>query len=171
MPYCSVKSAGTIMKEKRDVLLVLHGNHQTGELLLGRIERLTKRLKKEFGIEAIAPDAPFLVDPSGSGDGNNKSSCLLRTWWNRDGDNYVGLEDTLDTIQNVVQQEETETSRIVGILGFSQGARLGHLLAILHETHPEAWFPHLKFAILVAGYDSGGIRQTNSTGIDSLLQQ
>jgi ribosome-binding ATPase YchF (GTP1/OBG family) len=157
-----VKTAEIIMKEThhRDVLLVLHGNHQTGELLLGRIDRLTKRLKKEFGIEAIAPDAPFLVDPGdgscGNGsDGNNKSSGLLRTWWNREGDNYVGLEDTLDTIRNaVVQQEERETTtRIVGILGFSQGARLGHLLAILHQKHPETWFPHLKFAILVAGYD------------------
>jgi ribosome-binding ATPase YchF (GTP1/OBG family)/predicted esterase len=142
-------------QRQRDVLLVLHGNHQTGELLLGRIERLTKRLKKEFGIEAIAPDAPFFVN---SGGDDNKS-CLLRTWWNRDGDNYVGLEDTLNTIQNVVH-EETETTttrkqqqRIVGILGFSQGARLSHLLAILHQKHSETWFPHLRFAILVAGYD------------------
>ncbi len=125
-------------------LLVLHGNQQTGELLLGRIDRLTKRLKKEFALEAIAPDAPFLANPS------DADSCL-RTWWNRENNNYVGLEDTLAVVQNI--QEESCKPPIVGILGFSQGARLGHLLGILHQQHPETWLPDLKFSILVAGYD------------------
>ena len=125
-------------------LLVLHGNQQTGELLLGRIDRLTKRLKKEFGLEAIAPDAPFLANPS------DADSCL-RTWWNRENDNYVGLEDTLAVVQNI--QEESSKLPIVGILGFSQGARLGHLLGVLHQQHPETWLPDLMFSILVAGYD------------------
>ena len=43
---------------------------------------------------------------------------------------------------------------VVGILGFSQGARFAHLLATLHEQHPKTWFPHLKFSVIVAGYDA-----------------
>ena len=129
--------------EEGGVVLILHGNQQTGDLLLGRIDKLTKRLKKEFGLEAIAPDAPFLANPE------NGTSCL-RTWWNREGDTYVGLEDSLTLVQSV--QEQT-VKPIVGILGFSQGARFCHLLAILHQQHPNQWLPHLKFSILVAGYD------------------
>lgn len=130
------------MKEQQqgDVLLVLHGNRQTGQLLLGRIDRLVKRLKKEFGIEAIAPDAPYPADDDENGE--------LRTWWNRGGNNYLGLEDSLALVQ-----EETTNQRVVGILGFSQGARFAHLLASLHHRHPETWFPALRFAIFVAGYD------------------
>ncbi len=124
-------------------LLVLHGNQQTGDLLLGRIDRLTRRLKKEFGVEAIAPDAPFLANP-------DKADNHLRTWWTRKGDHYVGLEDSLAIVQSI---QEESSKPIVGILGFSQGARLGHLLGILHQQHPATWLPNLKFSILVAGYE------------------
>ena len=142
----------------KDVLLVLHGNQQTGELLLGRIERLTKKLKKEFGFETIAPDAPFFA-PSNHHHRQESSSSLLRTWWNRsdDGNNaninsYVGLEESLAIVQSLLE-EETKRNNIVGLLGFSQGARFAHLLAMLHHKHPNTWFPNLKFVVLVAGYE------------------
>ena len=122
---------------KNDILLVLHGNQQTGQLLLGRIERLTKRLKKEFEIETIAPDAPHLLvdNDSNTNDNNNRH---LRTWWNRDEkNNYVGLEDSLDVIYQTVlglkKEERKKKRKIIGILGFSQGARFAHLLAQVHH--------------------------------------
>mmetsp|Transcript_11503 Transcript_11503/g.27011 ORF Transcript_11503/g.27011 Transcript_11503/m.27011 type:complete len:1027 (+) Transcript_11503:153-3233(+) len=129
--------------KQRDFLLVLHGNKQTGELLLGRIDRLTKRLKKEFGLETVAADGPFPAELLRDVDDDN----TLRTWWKRDGNNYVGLDDSLDMIQKI-----QDGKRIVGLLGFSQGARFVHLLATLNQQHPNVWFPHLKFAIFAAGY-------------------
>ena len=60
----------------------------------------------------------------------------------------MGLEDSLAIVQKI-----QESKTIVGILGFSQGARLAHLLAILHQNDPQKWLEHLKFCVLVAGYD------------------
>ena len=153
-----------------DIILVLHGNQQTGQLLLGRIERLTKRLKKEFEIETIAPDAPHLLVDNDSNN-NNNNNRLLRTWWNRDANNnYVGLEDSLDVIYQTVlglkKEERKKKRKIIGILGFSQGARFAHLLAQVHHHQNQilkkkdddddscGWFPHLQFVTLVAGYDA-----------------
>lgn len=38
-------------------ILVLHGDRQTGEILVGRVGALNKKLKKN-GITLIAPDGP-----------------------------------------------------------------------------------------------------------------
>lgn len=148
-------------------ILLLHGNHQTGQLLLGRLDKLRKRLAKEFQLEFIAPDAPFKVD-AGAGaesdvgeDADTTSNAahnhsLHLTWWNRVGNDYQGLDRTLELLRS----PEWNNEQVVGIMGFSQGARLCHLLALLHRESSESntpepsWFPSLQFVIMVAGYDA-----------------
>jgi hypothetical protein len=159
------KNATDDTSSKNDIILVLHGNQQSGQLLLGRIERLTKRLEKEFEIETIAPDAPHLLIDNKKNNNNNNNNSFLRTWWNRDENNiYLGLEDSLEVIHQTVLELRMKKKRIIGILGFSQGARFAHLLAQVHQKQimkyqerkkdDDCWFPHLQFATLVAGYDA-----------------
>jgi ribosome-binding ATPase len=131
------------MSKKR--LLLLHGHRQTGQLLIGRMERFRKKLAKEYEIELVAIDAPF--------DGES-----LKTWWTRDGNDYQGLDTTLDLVKSTWDSDGS----FVGLMGFSQGARLTHLLATLHHgrksaaggQHQEPFLPGLKFVIMVSGYDA-----------------
>jgi hypothetical protein len=51
-------------------------------------------------------------------------------------------------------QEVWDADTFVGIMGFSQGARLAHLTTICHEQQPETFFPGLKFVVMVAGYEA-----------------
>jgi predicted esterase len=157
----------------KKTILLLHGNQQTGPLLLGRLDRLRKRLQKDLPhVELVPVDAPhhccFDLDDNIDDDINNNNnsnnqeqvpnnastltesdSRLLLTWWHRVGNNYTGLEESLQTIQ-----ENCTDRTVVGLLGFSQGARLVHLLALLHTSQPDIWFPQLQFVILAAGYDA-----------------
>jgi ribosome-binding ATPase YchF (GTP1/OBG family) len=135
-------------------LLVLHGNRQTGQLFLGRLNRIQKRLhKRNVDLAVLAVDAPFEYQDGreeDGADGDDDGDIKLQlTWWHRHGDSCVGLETALEKIQN-----ETLDKQVVGILGFSQGARLAHLLALLHTSNSRKWFPDLKFVILAAGYDA-----------------
>jgi predicted esterase len=123
-------------------LLILHGNRQTGQLLLGRLDKLRRRVLKEFHLDCVAPDAPLL----------HPEDANLRTWWNREeNDDYQGLEQSLETLKS---SEQLKDRQVVGILGFSQGARLAHLIALLHTQDRQVWFPTLKFVIIAAGYDA-----------------
>lgn len=133
-------------------ILLLHGNRQTGQLLLGRLAKLQKRLHKELQLQLVAPDAPFLLTADAH-EGND--SDIYLTWWNRVGNEYQGLDTTLELLKSPMWNSE----HIIGIMGFSQGARLAHLLTLLrhprgsdNQTNP--WFPNLKFVIMVAGYDA-----------------
>ena len=40
-------------------VLVLHGSRQTGQLLLGRMDKLRKKLETCLGIQLVAPDATW----------------------------------------------------------------------------------------------------------------
>lgn len=126
-------------------ILLLHGNRQTGELLLGRLERFRKRLAADFDLEFVAPDAPFQVVQE---EANNHS--LQLTWWERQDTTYQGLETTIELLKS---PDYCNNHDIVGVMGFSQGARLAHLLLLLRE-HDPGFLPTLQFAILVAGYDA-----------------
>ncbi|KAG7369634.1 translation-associated GTPase [Nitzschia inconspicua] len=130
-------------------IVLLHGNQQSGQLFLGRLDRLRKRMQKDLPqTDLLAIDAPHLcrdVDESAT----EQKDRFLLTWWHREGDDYVGLEESLKKIQ-----DETAGRAVVGILGFSQGARFAHLLSLLHTSQPDIYFPHLRFVILAAGYDA-----------------
>eukprot|EP00934_Nitzschia_sp_Nitz4_P009047 Nitzschia sp. Nitz4//scaffold158_size52425//28445//31267//NITZ4_006859-RA/size52425-processed-gene-0.8-mRNA-1//1//CDS//3329537513//9037//frame0 len=127
------------------LVLLLHGNRQTGQILLGRLDRLERRLSKECHVEILAPDAPFVVQDDNK---NGEEARHLLTWWERQDDEYQGLDETL----RMLQQSTWNNDRVVGIIGFSQGARLTYLLSLLHEANPQECFCNLQFTIVVSGY-------------------
>ena len=111
----------------------------------------------QIGLEA--PNGPFVwkFDPSVHVKKRNEESLteeekrenhLMRTWWNRNGDEYGGLTDSLEMLHNIWKNDPT----FEGILGFSRGARLGHLVASLHEASNGKLFPNLRYVILASAY-------------------
>lgn len=132
-------------------ILILHGNRQTGELLLGRIEKLKKATSREFGWEMVAPDASHLhsVDDYDQRDdgGNDEDSKWQRTWWHRKQNLYVGLEETISFLSDLWNQGD-----FIGILGFSQGSRLAHIIALINNVTGGDEFNGLEFVIHASGY-------------------
>ena len=122
--------------------------------------------KKEIDTYLVAPDAPFQYVSYGSSgksiyNSNNRDninelddSSNVRTWWIREGDGsactYKGLEETIDMLHSLWVQSKNYTFE--GILGFSQGARLGYLISYLHVQSSQFLFPGLKYVILSGGY-------------------
>ena len=135
---------------------MLHGNRQTGELLLGRLAKLQQKVK-DLNLEFVAPDAPFLfvdgdegLDESCHGNSDSASSLKWqRTWWHRRGNSYNGLEQSITEILELWKKNE-----FIGILGFSQGSRLAHLISILHTVTDGDAFKGLRGVIHVSGYNS-----------------
>ena len=137
-------------------ILVLHGSRQTGQLLLGRMDKLRKTLSKECnGLQLVAPDGLF----------DHPDDPHLRQWWDRHDNAYSGLETSIQVLQDIWDNKnsssEDGSGSFVGILGFSQGARLAHLIALIHQTAVSQGlssdlvpFQGLQFVILVAGYDA-----------------
>lgn len=153
-------------------ILVLHGSRQTGQLLLGRMDKLRKALVKECnGMQLIAPDALY----------DHSDDPNLRQWWDRHDNAYTGLETSMQVLQDIWRNEGTSNGNdgekkgagsFCGIIGFSQGARLAHLMALIHQQQTAMVsqyrrsdadcnnneitsvppFQGLQFVILVAGY-------------------
>lgn len=166
-------------RPNRKILLV-HGDRQTGDLLVGRMASLRRKLLKprilnpsilsmknevgatdtnsDYEIELVAPDAPFewKIDPSVHVKESNRSSTneetqenkLMRTWWYRIGDEYNGLQDSLEMLHKLWNTEDG----FEGIFGFSRGSRLAHLVAYLHEASSGELFSNLKYVIMASGY-------------------
>jgi predicted esterase len=141
-------------KEQQKKVLLLHGNRQTGQLLLGRMDKLRKLLQKN-GLQLVAPDAPF----------PHPDDEQLRQWWSRDGDSCLGLQETLRSLQEIWNAD----AAFVGIMGFSQGARLAHLTTVCHGQQPETYFPGLKFVVMVAGYEAPLPKELKDLGMLSNL--
>ena len=122
----------------------------------GNLTGATHYDEDNFQIELEAPNGPFTwkLDPTVHVKGTNDSlteereNDLMRTWWNRDGNEYGGLTDSLDMINDIWDND----SAFEGILGFSRGARLAHLVTSLHEASSGKLFPNLRYVILASGY-------------------
>lgn len=138
---------------RRMKVLLLHGNRQTGEVLLGRIDKLKKALSK-VGLEIIAPDAPHLF---ADGDNNLDDDCndgtiaddtsWQRTWWHRKDNVYQGLEESITRLNQLWNKED-----FVGIIAFSQGSRLAHIISVLHTITNGLAFPGLSWVMHFSGY-------------------
>lgn len=191
------------IKVKRKIL-VLHGDRQTGDLLVSRMASLKRKLLKprgdatdddgatgnpgavssnrsskksnksnrnktkseserneDFKIEMVAPDGPFewRMDPSvhvhvhvkkseRTTEEEERENALMRTWWNRHGNEYGGLTDSLEMILNTWNDDEG----FEGIIGFSRGGRLAHLIATLHQASKGKLFANLRYVVIASGY-------------------
>jgi len=132
----SGKDSASISSRK---ILVLHGSRQTGQLLLGRMDKLRKKLQR-MDITLVAPDAPF----------PHADDVSMRSWWaRRNGNHCEGLEESMEFLQDLWMSDLS----LEGILGFSQGARMAHLVALMAAANDKNAFKGLKYVIMVAGYD------------------
>ena len=133
-------------------LLVLHGSRQTGQLLMGRMEKLKKRLKKK-NIELVAPDAPHKIVS------NDEHDKHLLQWWERHDNEYQGLVESMNLLETLWSSSDFE-----GIIGFSQGARLAHLIEgrtqvdALPISAPYVRFPLASLSVTLSGGQSSHAR-------------
>jgi hypothetical protein len=182
----------TEVKVKRKIL-ILHGDRQTGDLLVSRMAPLKRKLLKprggecddgnpkssskksskgkpsnsnknssafgrseEFKIEMVAPDGPFKwqfdpsvhVKKSETTEEEESENALMKTWWNRHGNEYGGLTDSLEMLLNIWNNDEG----FEGVMGFSRGGRLAHLIATLHQASKGKLFQNLRYVIIASGY-------------------
>ena len=110
------------------------------------MDKLRKALLKDeaLNLQLVAPDGPF----------DHPEDRSLRQWWDRHDSTYQGLEISMQILQDLWDSEGS----IVGIIGFSQGARFAHLIALLNQFarsqgHAKVPFKGLQSVIQVAGYD------------------
>ena len=135
----------------RKTILILHGNRQTGELLLGRLDKLRKATSLELGWDMVAPDAPHLysLDDDDIKDNNINDNHVQwqRTWWHRKDNVYDGIEESISMLLDF-----WDKGNYIGILGFSQGSQMAHITSILNHVTNGAAFHGLKFVVHVSGY-------------------
>ena len=151
-------------KKRRNKILLLHGNRQTGDVLSGRVDKLKKALlqRPDLELEILAPDAPHLysdndhhlLDSCNVVDdisNNISSSQWQRTWWHRDDKMmYHGLEESVAMLDRL--WNDSSNHEFVAIIGFSQGSRLAHLISIIHTLTNGVAFPGLQCVIHCSGY-------------------
>ena len=130
--------------EPAKTLILLHGSRQTGDLLLGRLQKLQKRLWRDANVELIAPTASFPCEEDPN----------LRQWWRWTGPGSNHYEGFADETVPQLQKLWKSLPAPIGFIGFSQGGRLAHLAAVLHQRKPSQYFPGLQCLIFVSGYDA-----------------
>lgn len=161
------------MTEANDGLLVLHGITMSGESMLRAMGPLRTRLQND-GFELIAPNGPHALSSdelarllrwtaSRYGDIHQHSSESVREgalwtdgqhfdWFRVSTDPETGRKtyNTLAAALDVVAASLAGRSR-VGVLGFSQGAGLGVILAALAAQGDER-FRCLRYGVFLSGF-------------------
>eukprot|EP00554_Chaetoceros_debilis_P010917 CAMPEP_0194108066 /NCGR_PEP_ID=MMETSP0150-20130528/7828_1 /TAXON_ID=122233 /ORGANISM="Chaetoceros debilis, Strain MM31A-1" /LENGTH=198 /DNA_ID=CAMNT_0038796663 /DNA_START=200 /DNA_END=798 /DNA_ORIENTATION=- len=166
-------------------ILVLHGDRQTGDLLVGRMLSITRKLLKprnyvdgpltddmvliqlqkisspiilQLKIEFVVPDGPYVwkADPSVHRNAQPQSEEAQRendltcTWWERNGNECGGLEESLDMILatwNIIDNDSFE-----GILDFFTGGAPDPSHCDIDEASGGILFHGLKYVIMTSGY-------------------
>lgn len=165
-------------QEFKGKILFLHGYTQSSALFYAKTSALRKKLIK-LNYLPIYLNAPVVLTPAQLPNGEDlaqfNSSLALdsddsnRAWWTKKDttNDNIELEDSLDAIKNYVQKgeiipdsdmkdqaahsEDYKDLPIIGLIGFSQGAALGSLIAYrFHEIFETS--DKLKFAIFYSGF-------------------
>ncbi|KAK6456984.1 dihydrofolate reductase [Scheffersomyces xylosifermentans] len=158
-------------------ILFLHGYTQTSSIFYAKTSALRKRLTK-LNYKSVYLNGPLKLTPADlpSNDELSKFNTVVasdseetnyRAWWvkphkSNDG---IDLEEGIATIRNYIkngviipdedmkEEPETEEERklpIAGVVGFSQGAALGGIIA--HKFKELFDTPSPKFFILYSGF-------------------
>lgn len=151
----------SLCEENKKSILFLHGYTQNSLVLQKRLKVLTKALHQNFPhLEFIFPDAPFNLENIPNENINieeikkgwlylNEEDKMKSDNFQTESDlHYIGLERSIDEILDITKDKKIEC-----IFGFSQGALITILLAILiKKGELEKYFPHLKCIVLVSGF-------------------
>ena len=117
-------------------------------------------------MDIVAPDAPhFFSDGdldcndanNSSIDDSNNDLAWQRTWWHRNENAYNGFEESMSMLEHIWNNDDGE---FVGIIGFSQGSRLAHIISLLHTITNGAAFPGLQCVLHFSGY--GDVSMTDN---------
>ncbi|EGW31070.1 uncharacterized protein SPAPADRAFT_62998 [Spathaspora passalidarum NRRL Y-27907] len=174
-------------KQYKGKILFLHGYTQSASLFYAKTSALRKKLIK-LGYKSVYLNGPYVLTPAQlpSTDSLSKFSSAAnedmkyRAWWvKRDSTNdRISLEESIESIRNYIdkgeiiadsddvdesdaESEEEKKLPIVGIIGFSQGAALGGLVA--HKFDEIFKVDPLKFVILYSGFK---LNTTKKSGND-----
>ena len=156
-------------------IIFLHGYTQSSSVFYAKTSALRKKLTK-LQYKSVYLNAPLKLMPTQmpSGDDLSQLNTIVssddeatnyRAWWVKTGLNNdsVNLDEAIQTIKNYVTkgeiiddedliQEDSEDEKdleVVGVIGFSQGACLGGLVA---HKFPELFGANAKFFILYSGF-------------------
>ncbi|KAH7732275.1 Protein C25G4.2 [Aphelenchoides avenae] len=145
-------------------VLCLHGYRQNGTMFREKTGAFRKAFKNrvEF-VFASAPHIPSIVANGPGDDASTKSDSVEekdapRAWWFSKPEGTFSSRDVTEIADGFeesvacVDQFIKDNGPFDGILGFSQGASMVHLLLALGQ---KAEFPHrFKFAVLFAPFAS-----------------
>ncbi|RCK65024.1 Family of serine hydrolases 3 [Candida viswanathii] len=175
-------------------ILFLHGYTQSASLFYAKTSALRKKLIK-LGYKCVYLNGPYVLTPadlpsgdslSKFGSSTNTDEVIYRAWWVKKeatNDN-IDVDDSIQTIKNYIDsgevipdedlktEPETEEERklpVVGIIGFSQGAAFGGLIA--HKFHELFETEPLKFVVLYSGFKLDTSKKAGNHKYDSHYPQ
>lgn len=176
-------------------ILFLHGYTQSASLFYAKTSALRKKLIK-LGYRCVYLNGPYVLTPAdlpttdslskfGSAT-TDTDDVTYRAWWvKKDKTNdAINLDESIATIKNYIQkgeiiadndlkvEEETEEEKklpIVGILGFSQGAAFGGVVA--HKFHELFETDPLKFVVLYSGFKLDTSKKAGNDKYDEYYPQ
>ena len=126
-------------------------------MLRDSMRRFAERLEGKVALSFI--DGPHIVDPSPHLPVALPSGCNPRGWWvperlQESGQwSYHGVDESLQAIAAAQRAQEVEYGHgFDGIVGFSQGSAMAHLVCALHEHGGGGPLPTLSCAILFGGF-------------------
>ena len=136
--------------------LALHGWGQNSRLFRSKTSNLAKKLRK-LNIELVFAEGPHSIPLTDSSAGNPNA----RAWFHTDGtdhrinhnrfDRNLHLHGWRDSVASL--SSSMTSNGCTGVLGFSQGSTMAHILCELAGRGEEPWKSSLKFAVLVGGLD------------------
>ncbi|KAK6880633.1 Family of serine hydrolases 3 [Candida tropicalis] len=175
-------------------ILFLHGYTQSASLFYAKTSALRKKLMK-LGYKCVYLNGPYVLTPadlpstdslSKFGSSTKTDEMTYRAWWvKKDATNdNIDVDDSIETIKKYINngeiipdedmkmEPETEEERklpIVGIIGFSQGAAFGGLIA--HKFHELFETEPLKFVVLYSGFKLDTSKKAGNNKYDSHYPQ
>uniref|UniRef100_A0A1I8A3C7 FSH1 domain-containing protein n=1 Tax=Steinernema glaseri TaxID=37863 RepID=A0A1I8A3C7_9BILA len=146
-------------------VLCLHGYRQNAAMFREKTGAFRKAFQKYATFEFIdAPHVPEIDTQTndGSSSGNDDEKNTPRAWWFSKAERTFSsrdetqIADGFSVSMDQVIAHLRQNGPYDGIMGFSQGASMAHLLAAAYRSNSET--PNeqglFKFAIIVAGFKS-----------------
>lgn len=141
------------MCPKLPVILCLHGYGSS----IAIFQAQTRHIRAALALEAqfVFVAGPFEAPP-GPGILPYFANCGPYGSWfsaesfSADAQPEAKFMETVSTIEKMLAQQDLTTLDVAGVMGFSQGALMASLLAVISQNNDSRW-PNLQVAILLCG--------------------
>ncbi|KAF6809745.1 hypothetical protein CMUS01_13614 [Colletotrichum musicola] len=130
-------------------LLCLHGTGSSGSIFRLQLAKIRLALKDEF--EFIFMDAPYPAPPGPGVLPVFASAAPFHGWFGGSGATVEGRLETINaSVRAAVERWQARSStKIVGLLAFSEGALVASLLLWQQQLGLLPWLPPMRFAALI----------------------